>query len=174
MYRKRKEDAVSPVIGVILMVAITVILAALIAAFVFSVRNPEILKRLLMKVSRPFVKRWDLKRIEHLIASIDREVDNFHDSLSRFLAHARRGLLWGTLYTALFWFSEFIIVSFILMGLGAEPYYLLSLVVYLLASFVAQFGIVLCCVGLFPAAFWASLVLAVPLGQTVRLSPVPV
>jgi flagellin-like protein len=32
----KKEDAVSPVIGVILMVAITVILAAVIAAFVFG------------------------------------------------------------------------------------------------------------------------------------------
>jgi len=36
MYRNGKEDAVSPVIGVILMVAITVILAAVIAAFVFG------------------------------------------------------------------------------------------------------------------------------------------
>jgi flagellin-like protein len=34
--RERKDDAVSPVIGVILMVAITVILAAVIAAFVFG------------------------------------------------------------------------------------------------------------------------------------------
>ncbi|MDD1666743.1 MAG: type IV pilin N-terminal domain-containing protein [Methanomicrobiales archaeon] len=36
MLRKKKEEAVSPVIGVILMVAITVILAAVIAAFVFG------------------------------------------------------------------------------------------------------------------------------------------
>ena len=36
MDRLSKEDAVSPVIGVILMVAITVILAAVIAAFVFG------------------------------------------------------------------------------------------------------------------------------------------
>jgi len=34
--KSTKEDAVSPVIGVILMVAITVILAAVIAAFVFG------------------------------------------------------------------------------------------------------------------------------------------
>lgn len=37
----REEDAVSPVIGVILMVAITVILAAVIAAFVFGMGPPE-------------------------------------------------------------------------------------------------------------------------------------
>ncbi len=36
MSMKRNDDAVSPVIGVILMVAITVILAAVIAAFVFG------------------------------------------------------------------------------------------------------------------------------------------
>jgi flagellin-like protein len=36
MEQKRNEEAVSPVIGVILMVAITVILAAVIAAFVFG------------------------------------------------------------------------------------------------------------------------------------------
>ncbi len=35
-FMKNEEDAVSPVIGVILMVAITVILAAVIAAFVFG------------------------------------------------------------------------------------------------------------------------------------------
>ena len=37
----RNEDAVSPVIGVILMVAITVILAAVIAAFVFNIGGEQ-------------------------------------------------------------------------------------------------------------------------------------
>ena len=37
---KESEEAVSPVIGVILMVAITVILAAVIAAFVFGITPP--------------------------------------------------------------------------------------------------------------------------------------
>jgi hypothetical protein len=48
--------------------------------------------------------------------------------------------------------------------------YALSLVAYLVAAFLAQFGIVLCCIGFFPAAFWSYLVLAVALGQTVRQS----
>jgi flagellin-like protein len=38
---RRNEDAVSPVIGVILMVAITVILAAVIAAFVFGLGGSQ-------------------------------------------------------------------------------------------------------------------------------------
>jgi len=52
--------------------------------------------------------------------------------------------------------------------------YLITLVIYLLASFLAQFGFLLCCVGVFPAAFWGYMVLAVALGQTVRLSAVAV
>ncbi len=40
MRSKNNEEAVSPVIGVILMVAITVILAAVIAAFVFGMAPP--------------------------------------------------------------------------------------------------------------------------------------
>jgi uncharacterized protein (TIRG00374 family) len=112
------------------------VMVLFIGAFVFSVRNPELLKRFLKKVSRPFVRRWDMKRIERLIASIDREVDNFHDSLSRFVAHGRRGLLWGTLYTGLFWFSEFIIVSLILMGIGEQPHYILSLLAQIVIAII--------------------------------------
>jgi uncharacterized protein (TIRG00374 family) len=112
------------------------VMVLLIAAFVYSVRNPELLKRILRRISGIFVKRWDMKRIERLIASIDREVDNFHDSLSRFVAHARGGLLRGALYTALFWFSEFIIVSLILMGIGEQPYYLLSLIAQIVIAII--------------------------------------
>jgi glycosyltransferase 2 family protein len=113
-----------------------VVMVLFIGAFVFSMRNPAFLKRFLKRISRLFVKRWDLKRVERLIASIDREVDNFHDSLSRFMAHGRAGLLKGALFTALFWFSEFIIVSLILMGLGEQPFYLLSLVAQIVIAII--------------------------------------
>jgi hypothetical protein len=49
--------------------------------------------------------------------------------------------------------------------------YLLSIVVFIVANFLAQFGVILCCVGFFPAAFWAYLALAHGLGQTVRANP---
>jgi hypothetical protein len=48
--------------------------------------------------------------------------------------------------------------------------YALALVAYLVAGFVAQFGVLLCCVGVFPAMFWSYLVLSVALGQTARLA----
>jgi uncharacterized protein DUF4013 len=49
--------------------------------------------------------------------------------------------------------------------------YLISLVLYLVAAFLAQFGVILCCVGVFPAAFWAYLTLAYGIGETVRMNP---
>jgi len=62
-------------------------------------------------------------------------------------------------------------VAFIRANVGN---YALSVVAYLVAGFVAQFGIILCFVGLFPAAFWSYLVAAHGLGQTVRLNPTSV
>jgi len=62
-------------------------------------------------------------------------------------------------------------VAFIRANLGN---YMLSLVIYLLAALVAHFGILLCCVGVFPATFWAYSVLGVSLGETVRLNPTSV
>jgi hypothetical protein len=46
--------------------------------------------------------------------------------------------------------------------------YVLALSFYLLASFIAQFGILLCCIGLFPVSFWAVCVLGYALGETAR------
>lgn len=77
-----------------------------------------------------------------------------------------RSALRGTVGDGFAWREVF---AFIRANLGN---YLLTLIIYLLASFLSQFGILLCCVGLFPAAFWGYLVLAVALGQTIRLSPV--
>ncbi|RNI14536.1 type IV pilin [Methanohalophilus sp. RSK] len=47
----KRDDAVSPVIGVILMVAITVILAAVIASFVFGMGTPETAPQASLKMS---------------------------------------------------------------------------------------------------------------------------
>jgi hypothetical protein len=63
------------------------------------------------------------------------------------------------------------ITAFIQANLGN---YALTLVIYLLASFLAQFGVILCCLGIFPAAFWSYQVLAYGLGETIRLNPTSV
>lgn len=79
-----------------------------------------------------------------------------------------RSALRGTVADGFAWRE---ILGFIRANMGN---YLITLVIFLLASFLAQFGFLLCCVGIFPAGFWAYMVLAVALGQTVRLSAVGV
>jgi hypothetical protein len=76
-----------------------------------------------------------------------------------------RAALRGTVRDGFDWRAN---VDFIKANLGN---YLLSLVVYLAASLVAQFGVLLCCVGVFPAVFWSYAVFAHALGQTIRLNP---
>ncbi len=54
VFTRKNEEAVSPVIGVILMVAITVILAAVIAAFVFGMAgNIQKTKVVAATIARP-------------------------------------------------------------------------------------------------------------------------
>jgi len=79
-----------------------------------------------------------------------------------------RAALRGSVADAFAWRENF---AFITANLAN---YALALVSYLVAGFLAQFGVLLCCVGVFPAAFWSYLVLASALGQTVRLSSRPV
>jgi hypothetical protein len=49
--------------------------------------------------------------------------------------------------------------------------YVLALLAYFVASFASQLGLLLCCVGIFPAIFWAHLILAHALGDAIRLNP---
>jgi hypothetical protein len=79
-----------------------------------------------------------------------------------------RTALRGTIADGFAWREN---VAFIRANLGN---YLLSLVVFLVANFASQFGLVLCCVGIFPAAFASYLVAAAAFGQTVRLNPASV
>ena len=61
----KEEDAVSPVIGVILMVAITVILAAVIAAFVFGMGPPESAPQAAIRASAVDVGTNATIKLEH-------------------------------------------------------------------------------------------------------------
>jgi hypothetical protein len=58
------------------------------------------------------------------------------------------------------------IFSFIKNNIGN---YLLAIVVYLVAAFAAEFGIILCCIGLIFSGFWAMLVTSHALAQVLRL-----
>ncbi len=104
--------------------------------FVYSVKNPEFLKNLIKKVSGWFTKRWHAEKIEKLTKGIDEEVDNFNKAMKNYVSHSKSGLVWGSFFTVLYWFSEFFIASLILMGLGEGPHIVESFVAQILIAIV--------------------------------------
>lgn len=119
-----------------LMYAAWIFVILFVLVFVYSVRHPDHLKRALKGISRWIDRRWRLKRLESLLETIDREVDNFNRGLVRFVNHGRSGLVWGILFTLLFWLSEFVVASMLLVGLGQPPYFIESFVVQLVIAII--------------------------------------
>ena len=108
-----------------------VLMIVAIALFLYAIRSPITLKKVAKKFLGWSLRKWDVKRLDALLGRIDREVDNFHVSLSHFVQKGKGGIIgWPIVFTALFWFSEFFTASLILMGLGQPP--------YVIQSFVAQ------------------------------------
>ncbi len=119
-----------------LMYAAWVFVIISVLAFVYSVKNPDHLKRALKGISRWIDRRRRVKRLESLLETIDREVDNFNCGLVKFVNHGKIGLVWGTIFTFLFWFSEFAIASMLLMGLGQPAFLIESFVVQLILAVI--------------------------------------
>ncbi len=113
-----------------------IVLSIIVIVFIYSVKNPGLLKRFIHYTSRWFTRKWESRRIEHLAGSIDREVDNFHNTLADFISHGKGGLIYGIIFTALFWFCEFIIVSLLLIGLGQPPIFVESLIMQLVIAVI--------------------------------------
>jgi len=113
-----------------------VLITGFVLVFVYSVRKPEMLKSLLKRISVWFTKRWQAKRIDEFMENIDSEVDNFHNTLALFVGRAKGGLFWGAGFTVLFWTFEFLIASFLLMGLGQEPFFAESFVAQIIIAIV--------------------------------------
>jgi uncharacterized protein (TIRG00374 family) len=120
----------------IMMYAAWISVTLFVLVFIYSVKNPDYLKRALKWMSRWVDRRWHLKRLESLLEAIDREVDNFNKGLVKFVNHGKSGLVWGMFFTLLFWFSEFIIASLILMGLGQPAFLIESFVVQLVIAII--------------------------------------
>jgi len=107
-----------------------ILIMGFVILFAYSVKNPNFLKNLVKKISGFLTKRWHAEKVEKLMNDIDSEVDNFHGALKNYIGHSKIGLLWGGIFTVLYWFNEFFIASLILMGLGQAP--------HIVESFVAQ------------------------------------
>jgi uncharacterized protein (TIRG00374 family) len=136
------DGVVLTVMGVVLMTTITGTLLTtfslgliilIIVAWIFmlsfliipilAIRYPDWTKRGLMRLvtwGAPKISRWTGSP-EKIIGLAEHEITNLVTSMTRFAGTARSGLLWGTAMTILFWITEFLVASVILVGLGFGP-----------------------------------------------------
>jgi uncharacterized protein (TIRG00374 family) len=102
--------------------------------FYLAVRRPATVKRVVNWCTLLLTKTWENKRVEKLLARADKEIDNFQSATIRFVHTAKGGLLWGMFFTLLYWVSEIVTASLILVGLGQPPLILESFVIQLILA----------------------------------------
>jgi uncharacterized protein (TIRG00374 family) len=119
--------------GIVMYVTAIFITGCFVLFIVFATR-PHILKSAMIRGTRLFTKHWEPARFEELAVRIDREIDNFHGALKKFIHGAKGGLLWGLFFTMLYWVSECVTASLILIGLGQPPLLFESFVINLILA----------------------------------------
>jgi hypothetical protein len=102
--------------------------------FYLAVKRPDVVKRVVHRVSHFFTRTWEKARVEELVLRADKEIENFNDAVVKFVKSAKSGILWGTLFTLLYWLSEICTASLILMGLAQPPLFLESFVIQLILA----------------------------------------
>jgi hypothetical protein len=108
--------------------------AGAIFVFYLVIRRPDVMKKVVNRVTLFLTKTWENKRVEKLLARADREIDNFQSTTIRFVHTAKSGMAWGMLFTLLYWVAEIVTASFILVGLGQPPLILESFVIQLILA----------------------------------------
>lgn len=108
--------------GIIFVIFLSLFLLILfVLLLLYAVRYPDPAKRLVMKFLHWVEIKMKRPSIQKIISSTDVEFDNFCSGINAFASHGKAGFIWGSVYTILFWFSEFVVASVILMGLGLPP-----------------------------------------------------
>jgi glycosyltransferase 2 family protein len=117
------------------MVFITwIFVAGCLFLFYLAIRRPDVVKMVVNRCTVWLTKTWENARVEELLKRADREIDNFHDAVIKFVRSAKGGLVWGMLFTLLYWVSEIVTASLILVGLGQPPLFLESFVIQLILA----------------------------------------
>ncbi|MDD1682678.1 MAG: flippase-like domain-containing protein, partial [Methanoregula sp.] len=111
-----------------------IFVAGCIFLFYLAVRRPDTVKRVVNRCTVFLTRTWENKRVEELLARADKEIDNFQKATIRFVHTAKGGLCWGMIFTLLYWVSEIVTASLILVGLGQPPLILESFVIQLILA----------------------------------------
>jgi uncharacterized protein (TIRG00374 family) len=118
-----------------IMVFITwIFVAGCLFLFYLAIRRPDVVKRVVSRCTVWLTRKWENSRVEELLKQADKEIDNFQGATLKYVRTAKSGLVWGMLFTLLYWVSEIITASFILVGLGQPPLILESFVIQLILA----------------------------------------
>jgi hypothetical protein len=102
--------------------------------FYLAVKRPDVVKKLVNRIACFFTRTWESAKVEKFARRADVEIDNFNTAVIKFVKSAKGGLLWGLLFTLLYWVSEILIASLILLGLGQPPLILESFLIQLILA----------------------------------------
>ncbi|MGA2698702.1 MAG: flippase-like domain-containing protein [Methanoregula sp.] len=117
------------------MVYITwIFVAGCLLLFYLAIRRPDVMKRVADRAARFFTRKWEPARVAALLERIEKEIVNFHAAVLKFVRTAKSGLAWGMVFTLLYWVSEIVTASLILMGLGQPPLFFESFVIQLILA----------------------------------------
>jgi hypothetical protein len=126
IFKDRIDDKILNT-GLLIGVVVFIIFVAL---FLYAIKYPDKVKSFLnyldLKISRLFKKKEKTKITDF----INREVDNFHNSMVFFAREGKKAFFIGGVLTAAYWFTGFLIPSALLVGLGLPP--------HIIESFAAQ------------------------------------
>jgi uncharacterized protein (TIRG00374 family) len=107
---------------VIIVVIAWAFMISVIAGLFISARNPQWIKVRLIRLLAWLSLRFPGGKFKKMADQADCEMDNFFSSMNHFTGKARKGLFYGTIFTVLFWTSEFLVASLLLMSLGQQPF----------------------------------------------------
>ena len=99
----------------------------LLLLFLYTIFKPEKTKSFLILINKKLGRFSKKKESQSkVIARINKEVDNFHNSMTTFVGEGKMALLKASILTVLFWSTGFMIPSMMLLGLGLPPYFIES------------------------------------------------
>jgi len=99
----------------------------LLLLFLYAIIKPEKTKSFLISINKK-LSRFSKKKESQgkVISRINREVDNFHNSMTTFVGEGRKALFKASILTIMFWSTGFMIPSMMLLGLGLPPFFIES------------------------------------------------
>ncbi len=141
----------------------TAVFAGLLILFAVLVKRPLWTKILVRKISGLFTRRWESAQVDMLFQKIDCTIDQFYVTIGHFAGRSKLGLLLGLLMTILFWTSEFVIASVLMVGLGLEPNFVLSFILQLLIAMIMMIPLTPGGVGVAEVSIAAFYALIIPM-----------